>query len=925
MGAIVDDDPPPTISISDVTVTEGDTGTTDAVFTVSLSAPSGLPVTVGFTTTSFGATAEADVDYVPNGNTLTFAPGETAKTLTVQVLGDTLDEPDETYFVVLFFPGNATVADFQGVGTIAGDDTALLSIDDVTVAEGDTGTTDAAFTVSLSIPSSVPVTVDFATADDSATAGLDYTATSGTLTFAPGETARTVSVAVTGDTGDEPDEAFVVQLANLVNATPADTQGRATITDDDLALISIADVTVTEGDTGTTDALFTVSLASPAGQTVTVAFATFDVFDTAGVDYIPTSGTLTFDPGDQTRTIAVPVIGDTLYEPNELVFVNLSDPTNAVIADGQGAGIIANDDPPPPQTLSIDDVTVVEGDAGTTDAMFTISLSVPAAAPVSVHVSTNTFNATADYSDLNLNGTELTFAPGETARTLTVQVLGDTLDEPDEIYFVDLVGPTNATIADYRGVGTIIDDDAAPTLAIDDLTLAEGDTGTTDAVFTVSLSGASGRTVTVDFATADDSATAGSDYTATSGTLTFAPGETARTVSVAVTGDTGDEPDEAFVVQLANLVNATPADTQGRATITDDDLALISIADVTVTEGDTGTTDALFTVSLASPAGQTVTVDFATFDVFDTAGVDYIPTSGTLTFDPGDQTRTIAVPVIGDTLYEPNELVFVNLSDPTNAVIADGQGAGIIANDDPPPPQTLSIDDVTVVEGDAGTTDAVFTISLSVPAAAPVSVHVSTNTFNATADYSDLNLNGTELTFAPGETARTLTVQVLGDTLDEPDEIYFVDLVGPTNATIADYRGVGTIIDDDGVARPMSIADATVNEGNSGVTEARVHGLPVGSLDRDGDRRLRHGQRDCDGRIRLHRDRRHLDVRTGRPVEGRACPGHRRQPVRARRGLRRQPVRPDQRRDRGSDGDRHDRQRRCCANDLDRGHVRHRG
>src|SRR5438093_2720098 len=209
--------------------------------------------------------------------------------------------------------------------------------------------------------------------------------------------------------------------------------------------------------------------------------------------------------------------------------------------------------------------------------------------------------------------------------------------------------------------------------------------GTTNAVFTVSLSAASSTTVTVDYASADGTATAGSDYTALSGTLTFAPGETSQTITAAVIGDTINEPNETFVVNLSNPSNATVADGQGRATILNDDPAPPSLAinDVTVNEGDSGVTSAIFTVTLSAASTQTVTVNFASADGSAKAATrDYGAVSGTLTFAPGQTTQPIAVPIIGDKRKEKDETFFVNLSGPSNATIADGQGRGTIINDD---------------------------------------------------------------------------------------------------------------------------------------------------------------------------------------------------------------------------------------------------
>jgi len=315
----------------------------------------------------------------------------------------------------------------------------------------------------------------------------------------------------------------------------------------------------------------------------------------------------------------------------------------------------------------------------------------------------------------------------------------------------------------------------------------------------VTLSPASGQTVTLNYSTADGSATAGSDYVATSGTLTFNPGDTTKTITVVVNGDTLNETNETFFVNLSSPVNATIADGQGLGTITNDDFTLpsISINDVSVSEGNTGTTNAVFTVTLSPASGQTVTLNYSTANGSATAGSDYVATSGTLTFNPGDTTKTITVVVNGDTIVEPDETFFVNLSNPVNATIADGQGLGTIINDDTFPPVSLSINDVSVTEGNTGTTNAVFTVTLSAASAQTVTVNYSTANGSATAGSDYVATSGT-LTFNPGDTTKTITVVVNGDTVVEPNETFFVNLTTATNATIADGQGVGTILDDDG-------------------------------------------------------------------------------------------------------------------------------
>lgn len=209
-----------------------------------------------------------------------------------------------------------------------------------------------------------------------------------------------------------------------------------------------------------------------------------------------------------------------------------------------------------PPVLSIDDITPTEGDVGSANALFAVTLSNPAAQPVTVQFATANGTAAAGSDYTAISGT-LTFAPSTTTRTVTVSITGDLLDENDETFFVNLTNATNATIGDGQGLGTILDNDPLPVLSVSGCSANEGNTGTAPCTFSVTLAPASGRDVSVAFATADGSATAGSDYTAAAGTLTFPPGATSRTVAVNVLGDLLPEGTETFTLGLSSLVNAS--------------------------------------------------------------------------------------------------------------------------------------------------------------------------------------------------------------------------------------------------------------------------------------------------------------------------------------------------------------------------------
>jgi large repetitive protein len=331
-----------------------------------------------------------------------------------------------------------------------------ITIHDSTVAEGSTGTVAATFSLTLSATSTQTVTVAYWTGDGTAVAGSDYQAASGTLSFAPGETSKTISVLVNGDRISEQTETFVVNLSSPTNASIADSQGVGTILDDE-PRISIADARVNEGNTGTRPITFTVSLSAAYDVPVTLSYATANNTATAGSDYQAKSGTLTLPAGQTSGTITVQVSGDRLAEPNETFFVNLSNPNYGVISDGQGVGTILDDEP----RISISDVSKQEGKKGqTTLFTFTVTLSVAYDQAVTVSFKTTDGTAKTGDSDYIAQTGAVTFKPGETTKTITIVVNGDSKKESDEYFYLDMFGnSTNSLFTKSRGTGTILNDD----------------------------------------------------------------------------------------------------------------------------------------------------------------------------------------------------------------------------------------------------------------------------------------------------------------------------------------------------------------------------------------------------------------------------------------------------------------------------------
>ena len=825
-GRISDNDRPE-LSIGSASVEEGNT----ARFEVRLAPPSEQTVTVAYAT--MNVTAEAGTDYTARSGTLTFSARQTMMTISVPTTDDTERESDEHFRVTLSNPSGATLNDATGEGTIFDNDGGPtmpeLSIGDASVEEGGM----ARFEVRLAPSNNQTVTVAYSTTDGTAAAGTDYTAQSDTLTFPASQTAvtMTISVQTTDDDEQESDERFMVILSSPSGATLNDDTGEGTIIDNDgdggggngggngggggdgggggggsrdvgeLPTLSIDDATVVEGDL----AKFEVTLSEAATAVVMVDYSTVDGTAVARSDYTTTSGTLSFEQGEERKTILVPTVQDATAEETEVFTMQLSSPSGATVANVTGTGTITDDDEPP--MLTIDDAPPVdEGDA----AAFVVRLS--AASGLAVTVSYRTVDGTAVAgSDYKSASGELRFEPGETTQTVTVETLADELAEDTEQFTVELSAPLGATVADGVGEGTISDDDDAPELSIDDApAVSEGET----AEFTVRLSATSGRAVTVSYRTVDGTAVAGSDYKSASGELRFEPGETTQTVTVETLADELAEDTEQFTVELSAPLGATVADGVGEGTISDDDDAPeLSIDDApAVSEGET----AEFTVRLSATSGRAVTVSYRTVDGTAVARSDYKSASGELRFEPGETTQTVTVETLADELAEDTEQFTVELSAPLGATVADGVGEGTISDDDDAP--ELSIDDAPAVsEGET----AEFTVRLSATSGRAVTVSYRTVDGTAVAR-SDYKSASGELRFEPGETTQTVTVETLADELAEDTEQFTVELSAPLGATVADGVGEGTISDDDD-APELSIDDApAVSEGETAEFTVRL-------------------------------------------------------------------------------------------------------
>jgi len=329
---------------------------------------------------------------------------------------------------------------------------------------------------------------------------------------------------------------------------------------------SIGDATVTEGDDGTRRAIFPVKLSRPSDEPVLVAYGTVDGTATSGRDFREKHGFVTFQPGETLKNVSIRTIGDRVHESDESFSVALQSATNATIGRDVAKGTILNDDPRP--RLTIRDVSVLEGNGAGGTATFVLRLSAPSELPVRVAFAAVGKTAAAGDDFQPVFGTAI-IEPGSTVTKVRVPVTGDTTFESDENFMLKLTALENVMLDRVSAKGTIRNDDPKPKLSVANARVAETVSGIAWAAFTITLSAAAGVPVSIHYTTADGTARAGVDYAATSGTLTFAPGETSKVVSIAILADAAAEPSERFALRLSTPVGAKLDRARAEATILD--------------------------------------------------------------------------------------------------------------------------------------------------------------------------------------------------------------------------------------------------------------------------------------------------------------------------------------------------------------------
>ena len=798
---------PPGMTVSAVPASE-DAGV--ITFTLTLDQPLCQRIRPLFDNVIGSVTALGGLDFEQVVRYVNLAPYSRELSVDVPLIDDDIDELDETVGGRFSNVFGFRVGEAQGIGTIVDNDGALLSILPGPYAqEGDV----LSFTVRLDRPADRTVTVDYATADGTAIAGVDYRSAGGTLEIAPGERTATAVVQTIHNELHQADRTVLLLLSNPTAAQLAPgaetTTGR--IADNDpFPVASISDASADEGGTLT----FAVTLDRPSGRRVNVSHETRNSTAVAGSDFvgIPAAG-VAIEAGETRATITVQALTDSEEEGDERFFVDLTGGSFVDFDDDIGTGIIRDVSE---RRVSVSDAVVREGGV----LSFVVGFDgPPSSRDITVEYSTVavTAEAGADYSDAveSVPGVVRILA-GRTSAVVGVATVQDILDEDLEQLKLVLSDPVGAVLAGGEAVGTIIDDDPEPLLSVDDPEATENGDGT-PVTFTLRLSEMSGRDVSVLYSTVDSTAKAGDDYVAVSnGRATIAAGAQTAQVEVALVNDGVEEEVERFLLELSDPSNARFGDNVGAATVLDDDAPPQILIDDAAATYEAAGASVSFAVRLSrADPDDAVTVDYATEDATATADDDYTHTSNTLTFNPTETAKTVTVNLVDDDIAEDTETFRLRLSNPSsNATVGNDDSAVATVLDDDALPK-LSVSDAPVAtEGTAAT----FSVELSRSSTQAVTVGYAAvvDPFGgdaAATPAQDFEAAAGTLTIPARSTSATVTVPLPDDALDEHTETFWLRLADPTDATVDDGTGIGTIADDDPLPQ-LSVADSGATEGD---------------------------------------------------------------------------------------------------------------
>ncbi|MEM8572482.1 MAG: Calx-beta domain-containing protein [Pseudomonadota bacterium] len=656
--------------------------------------------------------------YDSSYSSVTIDTDETSESVRLRVTADTLAEHDEAVVLEAYSISAGNDFIYSGplmreVGWILDDDGSnekrALHVSEAIMKEGDSGRREVAFDLSLSRPADGDLTVSYETVDGSAIAGEDYVATSGNVTFLDGQDTATVYVKVKGDKKVEPNEGFTL-LVSAPEEVVDISLGEATILDDDTAAdagmpsVSVTGSSILE-DTGYSGhyATWSINLSEPATGNVTVDYRTFsdtalDGYYYSGADVGHLGSSVTFSPGETSKTVRARINADGETETDEAVTLQIYNVSGGPkIANGvpylnATSWILDDDGITDKLAMVVNNPIINEGQKGERSAEFEFLLSRPATETITVDYKTVDGSAKAG-KDYEKTSGSVTFFEGQDKASASVKIYGDKDIEANEGFSLSIKAPSSiAAISNHQAV--ILDDDAAaddgmPTVSIEGTRSPEG-TSSQYLYWTINLSEAATGPVDVEYRFISREGIIGTDtYTSSySSSARFDAGETKKTVSLRLSDDTISEIDETITLEAFNvsggakLENGAPV-LRADSWIIDNDgstnkLAL-AVSEPTVTE--TGLDERAISVdfALSRPAPEKITIDYRTVDGTAVSGSDYVKKSGKITFEEGQREASVQFKVLGDTKLETPETFRIAIDAP--GAVADIQSGTVTIHD----------------------------------------------------------------------------------------------------------------------------------------------------------------------------------------------------------------------------------------------------
>ena len=863
-GTIANDDTDVTFAILPASVSED--GAPNLVYTFTRAGVTASALTVNF---SVGGTATFNTDYTQAGaatfataaGTVTFAAGATTATVTLNPTADSTVEADETTLLTLT-AGSYNIATAGAVaGTITNDDTDVtLAVAPASVSEDGapnlvytftrTGVTAGALTVNFSVGGTATFNTDYTQAG-----ATTFAAAAGTVTFAAGSATAIVTLDPSADTTVEADETTVLTMTAGAGYTALDIPVTGTITSDDTDIaVTVAPASLSEDGagflvytftrTGVTTGALTANYS--LGGTATFFGADFGVTVSGSSTYnVATStGTILFAAGVTSVNITVDPTADAVTEADETAIMTVTAGAGYNIANTAATGTITNDDAT--VSVAVSPASVTEDGAANLVYTFTRTGLLTSALTVDFTVGGSaTFNT--DYTQTGAAtfaaaaGT-VTFAANSATATITIDPTADTDAESDETAVLTLAasGAGYTSANPTAATGTISNDDTVVTLAIAPSTVTED--GAATLVYTFTRTGPTTSALTVNFNVAGTAAfgtdyaqTGAATFAASAGTVTIAAGSATATVTLDPTANATVEVDETTLLTLATGAGyGIGTATAVTGTITNDDTDIsVAVAPASVAEDGAGNLVYTFTRTGVTTGALTVnfsitgpgTLTSTDYSVLSSAGVtfDAGAATGMVAFAAGETTKTVTVDPAAEVFVESDENVIATVTSGAGYNVIGTPATGTIVNDDTD--VSLALSPTTVAEDGAanlvytftraGVTSGALTVNfiINVNAVSPM----ATLNVDYTASGADVFLaTGGMVTFAPGATTATVTLDPIADTTVESDEGVVLELAAGAGYTPITFTQLLAVIANDDTDVTLSVAPASVIEDNAG-------------------------------------------------------------------------------------------------------------